>query len=495
MGDFNWISPSFLAFASPQHNPVQPIPSSSPLFAKLPKDIAGIKASTLPTPFQNVLVHFVERKVGLVVRLNSALYSPSYFTALAINHIDMIFDDGTCPPLKMVRRFIKLAHDTIVNKHRAIAVHCRAGLGRTGCLIGAYLIYRHGFTANEIIAYMRFMRPGMVVGPQQHWLHLHQDTFRQWWWEDTMKEKLALAVAAATAGLPPTTPNRSPRRPSRGTGLSTPDGGVRSSKRSPLGEVVQNDALPAPTPGQPRKTVKINGVRYPSEAVEGLDVVREMDKTTTSVATTTKAAPILSSAAKWASAGGKSVSGGAGENEARLDETEVRLRAQFQQQQQHRRRVASRSQSPGGRRTVSCTATTATTMMTTTMTTLNSMGMVSDDENDDRQSLEKGHISPSPPAGMKTPARMKSGNGAGRLGMNKVRTSANGSPKRTNEWINGGSTTVMNGAGTVIQDVNGVVGVSGVRKISGRVGGATTTTAATNGGGGGGIAGLLGKML
>ena len=56
----------------------------------------------------------------------------------------------------------------------------KAGLGRTGCLIGAHLIYTHGFTANECIAYMRMIRPGMVVGPQQHWLYLHHDDFRSW---------------------------------------------------------------------------------------------------------------------------------------------------------------------------------------------------------------------------------------------------------------------------------------------------------------------------
>jgi len=39
-------------------------------------------------------------------------------------------------------------------------VHCKAGLGRTGCLIGAYLIYKYAFTAVEVIAFMRILRPG-----------------------------------------------------------------------------------------------------------------------------------------------------------------------------------------------------------------------------------------------------------------------------------------------------------------------------------------------
>lgn len=275
MGDFNWITPDFLAFASPQHEPIAPIPRDSPEFAYLPSTISQVHASTLPVPFKNVLAHFTSRNVGLVVRLNSELYSPSYFTALGIAHLDMIFDDGTCPSLPMVRKFIKLAHDMITVKRKAIAVHCKAGLGRTGCLIGAYLIYRYGFTANEIIAFMRFMRPGMVVGPQQHWLHLNQGSFREWWVEDKIKEKLAAAL--------PTTPARKQRIASNGQVATPPNGG----KRAALGEISHNesspnnadDNLPAPTPGQPRKAHRKDSRHHPyaRAASGGLGVDSEVN--------------------------------------------------------------------------------------------------------------------------------------------------------------------------------------------------------------------------
>lgn len=265
-GDFNWVTPHFLAFASPQHEPVERVPESSPLFDELPRTPQAVDADPeLPRPFKNVLRHFADRDVGLVVRLNSHLYSPSYFEALGIQHLDMIFEDGTCPPMKTVRKFIRLAHDTIVNKKKGIAVHCKAGLGRTGCLIGAYLIYRHGFTANEVIAFMRFMRPGMVVGPQQHWLHMRQGTFREWWVEERTEMRLRreLAAAAAAAGPPPTTPVRPAHKSARSAPgpAATPPNRTASS-RTPLSEVDDrncvhpDDYLPAPTPGQPRKSVR-----------------------------------------------------------------------------------------------------------------------------------------------------------------------------------------------------------------------------------------------
>lgn len=157
-GDLNILANDFIPFASPkQSRPGAP----------------------LNEPFKKVVELFIKTDVQLVVRLNSHLYDKREFTKRNIQHVDMIFEDGTCPTMDFVHKFIGAA-ETVISKGGKVAVHCKAGLGRTGCLIGAYLIYTHGFTANECIAYMRIIRPGMVVGPQQHWLYLHQNEFRDW---------------------------------------------------------------------------------------------------------------------------------------------------------------------------------------------------------------------------------------------------------------------------------------------------------------------------
>jgi cell division cycle 14 len=413
-GDFNWLTPDFLAFASPQHTPIAPILPSSPLYATLPSTLDAVDAHpTLPNPFKNVLKHFSDRNIGLVVRLNSELYSPSYFTALGIEHLDMIFDDGTCPSLSVVRKFITLAHEMITVKKRGIAVHCKAGLGRTGCLIGAYLIYRYGFTANEIIAYMRFMRPGMVVGPQQHWLHLNQGTFREWWIEEQceikMKEKLA--------HLGPSTPTRvSPSKPYlTATGINTPPNG---SRRSPLGEVdnernsigVQEDCLPAPTPGQPRKTSRAIDRHHPYSR-------------NVSSYTTTEDAEMIQRETEMISIHRSSLDDPDGE-----DEWQIRMRTS---------RKSSRSPGRSEKRSISTTTTT----------------IYSSVDNDSSNDIE--NIGAASSGRPKTPGAMKSGSGSSTLA--KVR----GSPKRSGDSLRGKDNT---GAG--------------VRKTSGRVGSISAASAA-----------------
>ena len=425
-GDFNWLTPQFVALASPQHQPTAPIPVTSPLFATLPSNLPELKRSELPGPFKNVLSHFSKRNVGLVVRLNSELYSPSYFTALGINHLDMIFDDGTCPPLSMVKRFIKIAHDMISVNNKAIAVHCKAGLGRTGCLIGAYLIYRHGFTANEIIAFMRFMRPGMVVGPQQHWLHLNQGTFREWWWEDTIKEKLAMVL--------PSTPTKTLRPKGdmdSGFQSATPPNDSQQgqqSKRSVLGEMTSNEMntasnavdenLPAPTPGQPRKTSRIDAKQYPySRALSaslGMENQNEKPENEITEIRRPQRHPTPSGYGKEG-------------------EWELKLLSQ---------RASSHSPaSEKNIRTISYSTTMTTTeeCRVTNETTAETENWVHE-----RPAVEK-------VSRPKTTASIKSGNGSGTLGVNKIRASP---AKRSGES----------------REVRG-----GIRKTSGRVGSVGTS--------------------
>eukprot|EP00929_Paragymnodinium_shiwhaense_P009025 TRINITY_DN113043_c0_g1_i2.p1 TRINITY_DN113043_c0_g1~~TRINITY_DN113043_c0_g1_i2.p1 ORF type:complete len:421 (-),score=61.26 TRINITY_DN113043_c0_g1_i2:143-1405(-) len=156
-GDMNWVVPDrFLAFAGPFDRAIDP--DGYP--ATQPEDLVPI---------------FQEAGIGLIVRLNHADYDRQRFIRHGIKHVDLYFLDGSCPPPEVVVKFLHV----VENEPTAIAVHCKAGLGRTGTLIGLWAMKHHHFPARAYIGWNRICRPGSVLGPQQKFLcEMEQDMFQ-----------------------------------------------------------------------------------------------------------------------------------------------------------------------------------------------------------------------------------------------------------------------------------------------------------------------------
>jgi len=160
--------------------------------------------------------------VGLVVRLNKKCYDESDFTKVGIDHFEQYYLDGSCPPMKILQKVVEAFENVPADK--AIAVHCKAGLGRTGTCIGAYIMKHYKFTAEEVIGWMRICRPGMVIGPQQHFL---KDIEQRMWQEgEAMKVRITSDVS-----LVPVTPDSADQRAAESKKVK------ERTKRSALGSL------------------------------------------------------------------------------------------------------------------------------------------------------------------------------------------------------------------------------------------------------------------
>ena len=96
-----------------------------------------------------------------VIRLNKPTYEKQRFSRFGFKVDDLYFLDGSTPSIEIVDKFIELMETT----QAAVAVHCKAGLGRTGTLIGCYAAKKYGFPMAPFIGWIRLMRPGSVLGP------------------------------------------------------------------------------------------------------------------------------------------------------------------------------------------------------------------------------------------------------------------------------------------------------------------------------------------
>lgn len=163
-GDLNWcLAGKFIAFAGPHAT----------------RDALDGYHTLCP---ENYIPYFKRKNVTLVVRFNKKYYDAKRFTSAGIDHADLYFIDGTNPPEALLQRFLTLCEET----PGAVAVHCKAGLGRTGTCIGCYMMKHHGFTAEEAIGWLRIVRPGSVIGPQQQFM---KDVQAKMWREGELFRK------------------------------------------------------------------------------------------------------------------------------------------------------------------------------------------------------------------------------------------------------------------------------------------------------------------
>lgn len=129
-GDLNWTLPGkFVSFSGPSNTRKSP---------------EGYRTFTP----EDYIPIFKKLGVTLVIRLNRPQYDKDKFVKAGIKHLDLYFLDGSTPKDSIIKTFL----DAVEAEKGAIAVHCKAGLGRTGSLIAMYAMrhYKYLLSFNQL---------------------------------------------------------------------------------------------------------------------------------------------------------------------------------------------------------------------------------------------------------------------------------------------------------------------------------------------------------
>lgn len=111
------------------------------------------------------LAGLAQQGIDVVVNLHERAHTPAHLAAAGLTEVHVPVPDFTAPSPEQLATGVQAIRAAMANG-QGVAVHCAAGLGRTGTLVACYLVST-GLDAPTAIARVREARPGSVETPAQ----------------------------------------------------------------------------------------------------------------------------------------------------------------------------------------------------------------------------------------------------------------------------------------------------------------------------------------
>ena len=131
----------------------------------VPDRLAGMARPGRSNPLDEDLAALHELGIVLLVSLTETPTSPASAAAHDIEVLHIPVPDMTAPSMEQLHQFTQRAVLSVQGE-QPLAIHCEAGMGRTGTFLASWFVAQ-GMGADDAIAEIRRLRPGSIETEEQ----------------------------------------------------------------------------------------------------------------------------------------------------------------------------------------------------------------------------------------------------------------------------------------------------------------------------------------